>query len=191
MPQSWAELEVLNPAQRKLLLLAKMVSSEEDLKRFQEKIRTGAPNECWEWTASLNTDGYGQFAYYPIKRGKKVNFQAHQVAYFLEHGIIPEGLCVLHTCDNPKCNNPAHLFIGTSTDNNHDRDRKGRHKASRGEANGAVKLTSEQVQRVRVLRITYKRSAAEIAAMFGVSDSCIKGIIYGYNWKHLPQPTNV
>lgn len=188
IPLGWDELLALSPAQRKLLLLERMASSVEDLKRFWEKVNVAGPDECWEWKTALNTDGYGQFHLRPVKGGKSVNFQAHQVAYFLEHRVLPEGLCVCHRCDNPKCNNHHHLFLGTPTENIKDRDQKGRHRPSRGTENGANILAEHQVQQVRLLWFVDKKRAEEIAAMFTVSLGCIKGIVYGANWKHLPLP---
>ena len=80
---------------------------------------------CWNWTKSTNPGGYGFF------RMNHKTFLAHRVAYELLVGPIPEGLCACHHCDNPRCVNPAHLFIGTRADNNYDSIKKGR-RHSRG-----------------------------------------------------------
>lgn len=85
--------------------------------RFWAKVdKTG---DCWVWTAATNPKGYGQF----YVEGMRL---AHRVSWILAHGPIPDDLCVLHRCDHPPCVNPAHLFLGTYADNNHDRDAKGR-----------------------------------------------------------------
>lgn len=177
--------------QLKLRHLEEMVNSGVALERFWAKVKKGKPNECWEWTASLNTDGYGQFAFRPENWGKKVNFQAHQLAFYIEHRNLPEGMCVCHKCDNTQCTNFHHLFLGTQADNVKDRDTKGRHWVPLGEASGTAKLDESQVQEIRILWFVGRIRAEEIAAMFGVSLGCIKGIVYGANWKHLPLPIEV
>ena len=75
--------------------------------------------ECWEWTAGQNSDGYGNFNF-PNKTKS-----AHRVAWILTYGPIPMGICVLHSCDNPSCCNPEHLFLGTNQDNMNDLAEKG------------------------------------------------------------------
>ncbi len=88
--------------------------------RLWSNVSIGEPDECWQWTASTDKDGYGK-----IRRGDKHD-RAHRVAYELSTGPIPDGLFVCHSCDNPGCVNPGHFFLGTSLDNNRDRARKGR-----------------------------------------------------------------
>lgn len=91
--------------------------------RFWSKVNRRGPDDCWLWLASL-CQGYGQIA--GTVDGKRRPVSAHRVAWELTHGAIPEGLSVLHRCDNPPCVNPAHLFIGTQPDNLSDARRKGR-----------------------------------------------------------------
>lgn len=75
---------------------------------------------CWEWLGHLNWKGYAEFS---IDRKK---WKAHRYAWFLANGAIPDGLLVLHRCDNPKCVRPDHLFLGTHADNMHDAQKKQR-----------------------------------------------------------------
>lgn len=91
-------------------------------------IRQGMDTPCWEWMAARNNHGYGV-----INLGPKLGY-AHRVAWELTHGSIPDGLCVLHRCDNPAC--VRHLFLGTMRDNTKDMMQKGRH--SHGDRHGKL-----------------------------------------------------
>lgn len=118
---------------------------------------------CVETIASLDTHGYGQV---------KVNGKSwlhHRLEWTRKNGPIPEGLCVLHKCDNRKCIRVSHLFLGTKRDNAIDMYRKGRGPNNKGTANGRAKLTTRQVTAIRKAEATYK----ELAAKFGVSVSTI------------------
>jgi hypothetical protein len=83
----------------------------------------GPWGDCWLWTAAKDKKGYGRFYGFP---GERRQAQAHRVSWRLAHGDIPEGISVLHSCDVPACENPAHLFLGTNDDNLEDMRRKGR-----------------------------------------------------------------
>lgn len=92
--------------------------------RFVAKVvRVEKADACWEFTGSIGRDGYGQFR---SNRGGSGMEKAHRYAWFLENGDIPEGLFVLHRCDNRKCVRPSHLWLGTLSDNMKDMVAKGR-----------------------------------------------------------------
>lgn len=93
--------------------------------RFWAKVQKTAT--CWLWTATRNPKGYGLFKIAGTCR------PAPRVAWELLHGPIPDGFYVCHTCDNPPCVKPAHLFLGTPTDNARDRVAKGHHRTPRGD----------------------------------------------------------
>lgn len=125
---------------------------------------------CLEWTGSLNKDGYGC-----IQRrigGRNVRFSVHRVSWIVANGPIPEGLLVCHHCDNRKCYNLTHLFLGTPKDNAQDMSRKGR------SVGPTRKLTHDQVLQIRLL-LAHGKSHSSIAAMFGVSRPAISLIHEG------------
>jgi len=90
--------------------------------KFWGEVDIGGDNECWEWKRGISWDGYGQF-YWKEYDGPR---RSNRVAWELIYGPIPDGMLVCHTCDNTRCCNPSHLFIGTQKDNMYDASRKGR-----------------------------------------------------------------
>jgi len=90
------------------------------IKRFSKLVQMADRHSCWEFTGARKHNGHGYFW-----DGSKL-ILAHRYSYEQHFGPIPEGLCILHKCDNPPCVNPEHLFVGTKSDNIKDRDKKGR-----------------------------------------------------------------
>ncbi len=150
-------------------------------KRFESKIRR--TRGCWHWTASPGTAGYGQIGV-GGRAGRPVG--AHRVAWELYRGAIPDGLFVLHSCDNKLCVKPAHLFLGTQLDNIHDMMSKGRdvRNAPKGERAGLAKLTNQDVRRIRKLYAT-GRTQYELAEQFDVGQSTISSITRRQTWTHI------
>lgn len=134
--------------------------------RFWAKVDKRGPDECWPWTGAKSNGGYGNVAIRQRATG------AHRVAWAIANGD-PGEAHVLHTCDNPPCVNPAHLFLGTSADNALDKARKGR---TRGNPLGRKpKLTDEQIRKIR----TDQRECAVVATEYGVCKDTIYGIRQG------------
>jgi hypothetical protein len=155
--------------------------------RFWDKVDIKSDDECWEWLAGRKKkQGYGNFWF----QGR--HWLAHRFAYKLTRNDIPEKMKVCHTCDNPPCCNPKHLFLGTQKDNTMDRDRKGRNVNYRGSQHGSSILTEEQAKEALKLRRPGKKRAKKgevkkLAEEFGVSKSTISMIVMGNNWKHLKE----
>lgn len=133
-------------------------------------------NTCWIWNGKMAGNGYGQFL---------INYKgkyAHRFSYELHKGEIPKGLCVCHTCDNPPCVNPNHLWLGTRKQNSQDMTRKGRHVNNRGENAGMAKLSWKQIDKIRRLYIPRKYGRYKLGIDFGVSPSTIRAIIKKETW---------
>lgn len=145
------------------------------LDRFLSKIQINPEPGCWDWVGNKHRKGYG------FMKIDKVNRMAHRISFELFRGKIPAGLLVCHSCDNPSCVNPHHLFIGTNTDNMNDMIAKGRQGKLRGSAHGRAKLTESDVLSIRSAGIA-RRALAE---RYGVSKASIDDICSGRSWKHL------
>lgn len=151
--------------------------------RFWSKVDRRGPEECWEWTAGRQSDGYGRFR----EGGRSSpNLGAHRVAYVLAHGPIVRGLWVLHKCDNPPCCNPAHLRLGTHEDNMRDMAEKGRSCTDQlGSKGHNAKLTEADVESIR---IDAARGIQQklLALKFHVSKGSISDIVNCKTWQHVP-----
>lgn len=150
------------------------VLSTEDIERFLSKIDRKGVNDCWEWKAGKR-GGYGRF-----RVGDHL-YGATRLMWRLTYGTDPRGQLLLHTCDNPACCNPKHLFLGSDGANNRDKENKGRGKHPKGEDNGLAKLSEEDV----MLIYQSIEKSADLAAQYGVSDVCIHKIRSGETWTHV------
>jgi hypothetical protein len=142
--------------------------------------RSGGNDECWPWVARLSNKGYGEI--HRVSRDER----AHRVAWELANQqTIPEGMAVLHSCDNPPCCNPRHLWLGTQLQNIADRVAKNRSDCLRGEAHWNAKLTAEDVAQMRKDRAA-GATYAELMAKWSVSMRTIGYVVRGGLWKHVP-----
>lgn len=154
----------------------------EDL--FWSKVNKDGPvhpvhGTCWVWTAALRDHGYGG-----SWNGTRAD-KAHRVSWRLTNGEIPDGLNVLHKCDNRLCVRPEHLFLGTHRDNARDKEAKGRGNHPIGSEVWKAKLVEDQVLEIRQLLDTGEYLQREIAEMFGMSKPMISAINTRRNWSHI------
>lgn len=183
--------------------------------RFWAKVNKDGPTPahcpdlgpCWLWTGAKNAKGYGSIGSSGGRAGR--NLYAHRVSWELHQGAIPNGLWVLHHCDNPPCINPAHLWLGTASDNMYDMTRKGRNVshthpekvaagirryhaanpgANAGTRNGRACLTDGDIP---VIRSRYGDGAKgtrliDLADEYGVTIQSIWGIVKRRTWQHVP-----
>lgn len=123
--------------------------------------------------AGFRADGYGGF----WLNGK--SHPAHRISWEFTNGAIPGGKKILHTCDNPPCVNPSHLFVGTHADNVADRVSKGR--SAVGERNGRSKLNEDEVKKIKTSSLKNR----ELAKIYSVDPRTIYGIKNSLTWKHI------
>jgi len=147
--------------------------------RFWSKVIKRGENECWIFTGGINSTGRGMF----YLNGKSV--KAHRVSYILTKGKIPDKAFICHTCDNGKCVNPNHLFIGDALTNNRDCYAKGRHPILRGEDDPKSKLNNEKVLKIIEIYKAGEYSQYKIASLFSVSRSTVLNILRGRTWSDI------
>lgn len=162
-------------------------------KRFWSKVDVRGPDDCWEWQAGKVPFGYGRFYcdHKPI--------DAHRFSYILANGPIPIGnsphdTCVCHTCDNPACVNPKHLFLGAMVDNVADMRAKGRafdtskmppECIARGERNGNARITPDIVREIRQRYEAGGVSLRGLGRLYGISGNWATRIVRREVWQHI------
>lgn len=163
------------------------------LDRFLKKVRFASKNKCWEWTGAL-TKGYGV-----INDGTGQLLRTHRLAWETWKGKIPAGLWVLHKCDNRRCVNPKHLFLGTVADNNLDMLKKGRafipaprygkrpaHEIAhmQGEKHHGHKLSESKVLDIR-RRFKAGETGPSLAKRHGIHPATAWTIATKKTWRHV------
>ena len=161
-----------------------------DADYFWAKVEVSGPEECWLWTGERRL-GYGI-----LGRPRVHRIYAHRASWVLANQQeIPAGMCVCHRCDNPLCINPAHLFLGTPSDNAKDMWNKGRgrafpgadaySRARKGEDHPMAILSEADVKEIRRLSKEEGLKPKQLAAMFGVSQVTAWNIVTNRSWKHV------
>ena len=171
--------------------MASIILTRDDVKRFSLKTRPAPNTGCVEWLGNRRCAfGYGAFKL----RGRQL--LAHRVAWVLANGPIPNGLCVLHRCDNATCVNAAHLFLGTHLDNSIDKETKGRgnhphrdmippERRARGERQWKARLTGADVAEIRSLYASGVITQRELSQRFGVHETTVHNVIKRHTWRHV------
>lgn len=146
--------------------------------RFWSKVDMSNREGCWEWQGAISKNGYGSFGL----NGRAQT--ASRLAYWIANGEYPGKQFVLHKCDNRKCVNPAHLYLGDVKQNSKDMVDRGRWRGgdSSGSKNGNAKLTEADIVEIRKL-IAAGYNNKQIAKTFGVTHQMISKIRLGHFWK--------
>lgn len=155
-------------------------SSRPWVERFWEKVAVASVDQCWLWTSSTDVWGYGLL----LRAGRMA--RAHRISYELNVGPIPDGLYVLHHCDNPTCVNPQHLYAGTPADNARDREARGRRIAAHGSQSGKAKLTESVVGEMRRAYANGGTTHAALGKRFGVAEQTVQNVLAHKTWQHVP-----
>lgn len=150
--------------------------SAQDIQRFWNKVARTDDTSCWLWLGSKLPSGYGNFG-----KGRTKRYFAHRIAFQLAHGSFLETLQVCHSCDNPSCVRPDHLFLGTHKDNAADAKSKGR--SARHEKHGMRKLSWAEVHEIRRLHQTGAYKLKTLASLYGVCFQLISLIVRKEIWK--------
>lgn len=167
------------------------LTREEKVGRFFLRVVRNRDDQCWEWLGKTDKDGYGIFG-----GGSQLEEETriHRISFLIHYGAIPAGIYVLHTCDNPPCSNPRHLFLGTAADNLRDCISKGRQVIAVGSGQGGAKLHETVISEIRKRwrnrlsdsrRHNHPDSQTAIARDYGVDQAQISRIVNGSAWIHV------
>ena len=169
-----------SPSSPNIIKRDKMLNERQYDNFFAKVVRGESTDACWVWTGSKSSKGYGNFN---VNRSTQ---SSHRISYRLHVGEIGEGLIICHTCDNPACVNPDHLFTGTHLDNVTDKMDKGRDRYGnqKGIANASSRLSEEDVRYIVTLLPSMTNVA--ISKLIGkVTHASVSLIRRGKSWSHI------
>lgn len=150
--------------------------------RFWSKVDRKVPNECWPWTGSFKENGYPQLGVGSLTNGTRTMRMAHRLSWLIHFGEVPKRKYILHHCDNPKCVNPNHLYLGGNSENM--RDAAQRNRIAHGVRHAYAKLNPTKVRRIRKLFKSGK-NCNQIASTIGVAYATIQQVIEGQTWRRV------
>jgi hypothetical protein len=161
-----------------------MILTKKAYERFRVKYIKDHETKCWNWISAFDKDGYGLF----WVDSKQRAVRAHRISFMRYKKLtsLQPDQYICHHCDNPRCINPKHLYLGDVLTNNQDCTKRGRHinnfPVRCGELNGRARLTQLQVEDIRITFLTEKISKAKLARQYNVGESTIRHIIQGTSW---------
>lgn len=145
------------------------------LTRFYDRIFY-SPDGCWYWLGLMHRDGYGLIS------TNHITYTAHRVSYMIHKGEIPKDMHICHSCDNPACVNPDHLWAGTNYDNILDRVKKGR--SLLGSKHRSAKITEDDARNIKGL-MSIGLMPTLISRCRKISFTTVRDIRRGITWKHV------
>lgn len=149
----------------------------DEIKRFWSKIAIAESDQCWNWLAGCGKAGYGSLTI------RQKRWTSHRFAWTITNGTIPDGLFICHSCDNRKCCNTSHLFLGTAADNVRDAVSKNRNAS--GEKSSSAILTEQQVREIRKRYAQGGITTYGLGDEYGVSFTTIHAVITRRSWKRV------
>lgn len=148
--------------------------------RFWNKVDKAGLNDCWLFTGAKSEKGYGRFWYSATKY-----LRAHRLAYVLAKGPIPEGMEIIHSCDNPLCCQPAHLSANTHQKNMDDMTSRNRTNGPKGRRQHLAKMDEEKVLQIRQMYTTGKYNKSALARLFNIRPATVNQIVTRLTWTHI------
>jgi hypothetical protein len=155
-------------------------------KRFWDKVKIGKKSDCWPWIGTVANNPKFPYGNFKMAGGKGHHKQAHRYSYELHNGRIQLGMIICHKCDNPRCVNPDHLFVGTYKDNGADMASKNR--SAFGEKCSKAKLKERDIILIfRMIKVRPDIQQRELAQIFNVSQPTIGNVLKRETWRRVTE----